>query len=100
MFFLQLLFIIPFNFCFSYYALKLSTAAYIFVIIYSIICGVCLCLMDFSNKIVNLVFSVIYLVFNIIILQNAFFDFGATAYLFVLIFGYLITVTIKTIREK
>lgn len=87
--------VIPYNYFYKYLASQLSTYAYAMVIIYSLIFGVALVLMDLTNKKVNMFFAVFYLIYSLIEIQYSFFAYGPSVYLLVLIVGTLFTSVIK-----
>ncbi len=86
---LLIILIIPYNYIFKYYAVHLSTFSYVAVLIYALLCGTSLMLMDLSNKKVNIVIFLFYLIFSIINVQHSFFTYGATVFLQVLMVGAL-----------
>lgn len=83
---------IPYNLFVRHYAILLSPLQYVGVIVYALLCGASLILMDLSNKHINTVFAALYLVVCIVDLQfSIFFVYGPTVYLYVLMFGALLT---------
>lgn len=86
---LLIILIIPYNYIFEYYAVRLSTFSYVVVIIYALLCGISLMLMDLSNKRVNIIIFLFYLIFSIINIQHSFFAYGATVFSQVLMVGAL-----------
>lgn len=83
---------VPYNYCVNYYAMRISTLQYVPVIIFSLLCGASLVLMDLSNKKITAVFATFYFVFILVDLQfGVFFLYGPTVYFYVLMFGALLT---------
>ena len=81
----------PCNMIVRHYAVFFSPAQFIPIIIYALLCGVSLVLMDLSNKRINAVFAGIYLVFIIINIQFfSFLAYGPAVYWFILMFGALL----------
>lgn len=91
--------VIPYNYFFKYFAAQLNTFAYAMVIIYALICGVALVLMDLTNKKVNMFFAVFYLIYSVIEIQYSFFVYGPTVYLLILIVGTLFASTLREIKK-
>lgn len=82
----------PYNAFVRYYAALLSPLQYVGVILYALLCGASLILMDLSNKRINAVFATFFLVICIVELQfSVLFAYGPTAYLYVLMVGALLT---------
>lgn len=96
----QLVLIIPYNYFYNFYASNLNTKAYIFVITYTIVCGLVISFMNYSVKIVNIGLSIFYLAFSIVNFIHSWFSYTPTIYLFVLITAYLISSTLKIRGEK
>jgi hypothetical protein len=92
---LQLILIVPYNYCYNYYASKLITFAYVAVILYAMICGLLFMFMNFSNKKINVVFAIYYLLFVLLNIQYPLYSYGPTVFLFVLILGELLSTIIK-----
>ncbi len=83
---------IPCNYFVSYYGLRLSILQYVPVIIFALLCGASLILMDLSNRRINAVFAVFYLIISLEELHwGTLFLYGPTAYFYVLMFGTLLT---------
>ena len=95
---LLIILIIPYNYVYKYYAVRFSTFSYVAVIIYAFLCGTSLMLMDLSNRRVNIVITLFYLIFSIINIQHSFFTYGPTVFLQVLMVGALFISIFK--REK
>ena len=92
---IQLVLIVPYNYFYDYYASKLITFAYAAVILYAMICGLLFMFMNFSNKQLNVVFAIYYLLFILLNIQYPLYSYGPTVFLFVLLLGELLSTIIK-----
>jgi hypothetical protein len=82
----------PYNTFVRHYAILLSLFQYVGVILYALLCGASLILMDLSNKRINAFFAAFYFVVCIVDFQfSIFFVYGPTIYLYVLMVGALLT---------
>lgn len=86
---------IPYNYIFKYFSIRLSTLSYVAVIIYALLYGVSLMLMDLSNKKINIILTLFYLIFSVINIQHSFFIYGPTVYLQILMVGALLVSIFK-----
>lgn len=73
----------------------LSLIPYIPIIIYALLCGASLMLLDLSNRKVNIVLSVLCLAVVIAIIQFPIFTNGAILYLYLPMLGALVASTFK-----
>lgn len=93
---IQIGFIIPYNYFFGYFAAQLKTTSYVAVILYALMLGASLRLMDLSNKKINIGLTAFYLIFSIINIQFSFFTYGPTVYLFILMTGALFASVLRS----
>lgn len=88
-------FAIFFDFIYMHYIIKYRIEAFIALIIFALVCGISLALMDLSNKLINAALAILYLLFSILASAFRIFAYGPTMYLFVLMFGYLLVSALR-----
>lgn len=88
---------IPYNYFVNYFAAQLSIYQYVAVIIYALLCGSSLILMDLSNKRINIGFALFFLIYSAVNIEyQSFFVYGPTIFLYILMVGALFTSAIKS----
>jgi hypothetical protein len=87
--------IIPYNLLFQYLPSSPLIIKYMPVIVYAVLCGVSLFLMDLTNKRVNIIFTIFYFIFGILNIQYSLYSYGPTVFLLFLMFGAMLTLVIK-----
>ncbi|HZJ84743.1 MAG TPA: hypothetical protein VFD02_04215 [Syntrophomonadaceae bacterium] len=96
--FLSLLLLsIPYNYFVNYYAMFLSLLQYVPVIIFAFLSGVALIFMDLSDRRINFIFALLFLLIAVLEL-GGFMDiflYGPTGYFYILLFGALLATAIK-----
>ena len=91
-----LLLIIPYNFIYQHYNNLLMIQSFIVGMVYALLCGAALILMDLSNRLVNMAFALFFLLFCLVnIYFYTFFADGNALVLYYLMFGALLTATLK-----
>lgn len=76
---------LPYNFFVRHYAIEYNPFQFVAVIIYALLCGASLVLMDLSNRRINIIFAALYLLVSIVDLQfSILFAYGPTDYFYVL----------------
>lgn len=87
---------LPYNFFVRHYAIEYNPFQFVAVIIYALLCGASLVLMDLSNRRINIIFAALYLLVSIVDLQfSVLFAYGPTDYFYVLMFGTLLVSAFK-----
>lgn len=92
---IQIILVIPYNYLYDYYSLRLNTFSYIAVILHAFLCGSSFMLMNLTNKGINTVLAAYYLIFTLFNIHYSIFSYGPTVFLFFLIFGALLTSILK-----
>lgn len=91
----------PCNLVINHYAILMRPAQFIPIIIYALLCGAAIILMDLSDRRINAVFAGIYLIFSMVNIQiHSFFVHGPTVYWFILMFGALLTSILKPNQKE
>lgn len=82
---------VPYNYFFKYYTSKYLIIQYVPIIVFALLCGASLMLMDLSNRRINTVFAIFYLVFIVVVNFGVFPLYGPAMYFYIVMFGALLT---------